>query len=125
MNIKKIMINQKFGSRKVIEELLERKNGYVMYKVQCDCGDIVILNGSYLRCKNRPCKKCSAKLNTLKGKDHPRYKHGMSTRINGKHPIYSIWVAMRQRCNDVNDQQYHDYECLRNRILNFSVVNVN
>lgn len=109
MNIKKIMIGKRFGNRTVVEELSERKNGYIMYKVQCDCGDVVILNGSYLRTRERPCKCCSAKLNTLKGKDHYGYKHGMAKRTTGKDRIYSIWIAMRQRCNDPNDQQYHDY----------------
>ena len=106
---KNLMIGQRFGSRTVIEELEQRKNGYIMYKVKCDCGDIVILNGSYLRSRERPCKSCSLKINTKKGKDHYAYKHGMASRTKGRDRIYSIWVAMRQRCNDLNDQQYHDY----------------
>ena len=97
---KNLMIGQRFGSRTVIEELEQRKNGYIMYKVKCDCGDIVILNGSYLRSRERPCKSCSLKINTKKGKDHYAYKHGMASRTKGRDRIYSIWVAMRQRCND-------------------------
>lgn len=102
-------IGQRFGTRTIIKQLDERKNGYIMYKVKCDCGDLIVLNGSYLRSRNRPCKSCSAKLNTKKGKDHYAFKHGMATRTKGKDRIYSIWVAMRQRCNDINDQQYNDY----------------
>lgn len=109
MNRKNLMIGEKFGSRTIVEELKERKNGYIMYRVKCDCGDVVILNGSYLRSKNRPCKSCSAKLNTKKGKDHYAYKHGMASRTKGRDRIYSIWVSMKQRCNDPNDQQYSDY----------------
>lgn len=109
MYIKKLNIGQRFGTRTIIEELEQRKNGYILYKVQCDCGDIVILNGSYLRTRNRPCKSCSAKLHTKKGKDHYAYKHGMAVRTKGKDRIYSIWIAMRQRCNDPNDQQYSNY----------------
>ncbi len=109
MYIKKISLGHRFGTRTIIEELEQRKNGYIMYRVKCDCGDIVVLNGSYLRSRERPCKCCSAKLHTKKGKDHHGYKHGMATRTKGKDRIYSIWVAMRQRCNDVNDQQYNDY----------------
>ena len=104
-----LTIGQKFGTRTIIEELSERKNGYIMYKVKCDCGDIVTLNGSYLRTRNRPCKSCSAKLNTKKGKDHYAYKHGNASRTKGRDRIYAVWVAMRQRCNDRNDQQYNDY----------------
>jgi hypothetical protein len=109
MNRKILKIGEKFGTRTIIEQLSERKNGYILYKVKCDCGDIIILNGSYLRSRNRPCKSCSAKKHTKKGKDHWAYKHGMASRIKGKDRIYSIWIAMRQRCNDHNDQQYHDY----------------
>jgi hypothetical protein len=106
---KDLIIGQRFGTRTITEQLPDRKNGYVMYKVKCDCGDIVILNGSYLRSRQRPCKSCSAKLHTKKGIDHYAYKHGMASRTKGRDRIYSIWVAMRQRCNDVNDQQYADY----------------
>lgn len=109
MYIKKIEIGTKFGARTVIEELETRKNGYLLYKVKCDCGDIVTLNGSYLRSQERPCKCCSAKINTKKGKDHYAFKHGMASRTKGKDRIYSVWVALRQRCNDPNDKQYHDY----------------
>lgn len=103
------MIGQRFGSRTITFELPTRKNGYIMYEVTCDCGDITILNGSYLRTKNRPCKSCSAKINTVKGENHYAYKHGMATRTQGKDRIYAVWVSMRQRCNDPNDQQYNDY----------------
>ncbi len=109
MNRKSLKIGEKFGTRTIVKEMSERKNGYIMYKVQCDCGDVVILNGSYLRSRNRPCKSCSAKKNTKKGVEHYAFKHGMASRTKGKDRIYSIWVAMRQRCNDINDQQYHDY----------------
>jgi hypothetical protein len=106
---KDLMISQRFGTRTVIEEMPERKNGYVLYKIKCDCGDIVILNGSYLRTKNRPCKSCSAKKNTKKGKDHYAYKHGMASRTKGRDRIYAVWIAMRQRCNDPNDASYPSY----------------
>ena len=103
------MIGQRFGSRTVIQEIPERKNGYVIYLVRCDCGDEVKLNGSYLRSKERPCKSCSLKKNTKKGKEHYAYKHGGASRTKGRDRIYAVWVAMRQRCNDPNDQQYNDY----------------
>lgn len=109
MYIKKILNGERFGTRTVIEELPYRKNGYIIYKVQCDCGNVVELNGSYLRTSGRPCKNCSAKKNTKKGKDHYSFKHGMATRTKGKDRIYAVWIAMRQRCNDPNDRQYHDY----------------
>jgi hypothetical protein len=109
MYIKKIEIGSRFGTRTVVEELPQRKNGYIMYMVKCDCGDVVKLNGSYLRSKNRPCKCCSAKIHTKKGKEHYAFKHGHASRTKGRDRIYAVWVSMRQRCNDPNDQQYADY----------------
>ncbi len=109
MYTKKLSVGQRFGTRTIIEELSERKNGYIMYRVKCDCGDIITLNGSYLRTRERPCKSCSAKKHTKKGQEHYAFKHGMASRTKGKDRIYSIWIAMRQRCNDPNDQQYHAY----------------
>lgn len=106
---KNIMIGQRFGTRTVTEEIPERKNGYIIYKVQCDCGDIMALNGSYLRSKNRPCKSCSAKKNTKKGEDHYAFKHGKASQRTGKDKMYSVWVAMRSRCNDKNNAQFKDY----------------
>ena len=106
---KDLLIGTRFGTRRIIEQMPERKNGYIIYKVQCDCGDVVMLNGSYLRTQNRPCKSCSAKKNTKKGTDHYAYKHGCASRTKGRDRIYSIWVAMRQRCNDCNDRQFSDY----------------
>ena len=36
------------------------------------------------------------------------YKHGFS--LNGKvHPIYKIWVSMKQRCNNPRDRAFKDY----------------
>jgi hypothetical protein len=70
MYIKKIELGARFGTRTVVEELAKRKNGYIMYRVQCDCGDSVVLNGSYLRTRERPCKSCSAKQNTVKVSAH-------------------------------------------------------
>lgn len=109
MYTKEIAIGHRFGSRTVTEVLPERKNGYIIYRVVCDCGDEMKLNGSYLRTKNRPCKSCSAKLNTPKGKAHYAFKHGMASRTKGRDRIYSVWVAMRQRCNDPANAQYKDY----------------
>lgn len=109
MNKKELNIGQRFGSRTIINQLKERKNGYIMYEVKCDCGDVVKLNGSYLRSKIRPCKNCSAKLKNKKGFDHYNFKHGHSTRVNGKNPLYHIWVSMRYRCSNPNDKQYKDY----------------
>ncbi len=106
---KDLLPGDRFGTRTVIESIPERKNGYVMYLVRCDCGVISTLKGSYLRCDERYCKSCSAKKTAVRGKDHKFYKHGMASRSKGRDRIYAVWVALRQRCNDPNDRQYKHY----------------
>jgi hypothetical protein len=110
MYIKKIGIGEIFGTRTVIEELIEKKYGYILYLVQCKCGEISKLSGAYLRqYPNRTCRTCSLKKNNVKGEDHYNYKHGRASRIHGKQRLYHIWISMRERCNNPNAKQYKDY----------------
>ncbi len=110
MNIKYLNIGSKIGNRRIIERLPERKNGYVIYIVECVCGEKSKVSGSYLRqYPNRLCRNCSLKLKNKKGEEHYAHKHGLASRIHGKKRIYHIWIAMRERCNNPNAKQYKDY----------------
>lgn len=109
MNIKYLTIGERIGTRTVIEMLDERFNGYVRYVVRCDCGNISTISGSYFRLKQPLCRNCSSKKNGVKGKKHYAYKHGWSTRRYGKDRLYAVWVSMRSRCSNSNDNQYKDY----------------
>ena len=110
MYIKPIKIGEQFGERIVIEKTNETKNGYVIYLVQCKCGETSKVSGTYLRqYPNRLCRNCSLKLKNRKGKDHYAFKHGRASRIHGKQRIYHIWISMRERCNNPNAKQYKDY----------------
>lgn len=109
MNRKNIPIGSRFGTRVVVEELPERKNGYIIYRVRCDCGNISTMNGSYLRIQNRPCRNCTAKLCVKKGEQHHFYKHGKAVRDLGKTPTYNIWVSMRARCRNPSDRSFKNY----------------
>jgi len=42
-----------------------------------------------------------------KGENNPSYKHGYAMR-NNHHPLYDIWLHMKQRCYDKNSTRY-DY----------------
>ena len=107
---KPLVVGQLIGQRMIVEELNERKNGYVLYLVKCICGDLSKVSGSYLRqYPERLCRNCSLKKSNPKGKDHYRYKHGRASRIHGKQRIYHIWISMRERCNNPNNKQYKDY----------------
>jgi len=107
---KDLIIGEKFGDRVVIEQLEERKHGYVWYLVKCKCGNISKLSGSYLRqYPNKKCNSCTKLDKSPKGKNHCNFKHGLASRSLGKDRLYHIWVCMRQRCNNPNAKQYKDY----------------
>lgn len=109
MHRKDLKIGERIGSRVILEQLPERKYGYVIYRVKCDCGLISDLSGTYLRCRrNSPCKRCSALQRISKGENHYAYKHGKASR-GARHPIYNRWVSMRSRCNNPNDPNYKNY----------------
>ena len=42
------LVGQKFGKLLVVEKTSERRNGLVMYKCQCDCGNITVAKSSKL-----------------------------------------------------------------------------
>jgi hypothetical protein len=48
--------------------------------------------------------KSGERPNVLSGKDHPRYKHGMS-----ESAVYAVWTMMIQRCTNPNNAAYRNY----------------
>lgn len=107
---KPILIGEKFGERTVILETDERKNGYVLYLVECRCGELSKVSGSYLRkYPDKLCRKCTCKKVAKTGKSNHFYRHGQSQRSMGKTSVYNSWISMRSRCNNKNDDQYKDY----------------
>jgi len=98
---KMIQINngEKFSRYTVIERV-ENIDGRPHYKCLCDCGNIRVVSGKYLR--KGLSKSCGCygaeqrKLSTT--------THGLS---NSKE--YTAWMNMKARCNDVNNKQYSDY----------------
>jgi hypothetical protein len=93
-NIKDMdLTNKKFGKLKVIEKVPEKNKGYIIWKCQCDCGNI-----SYVRTiplidgKIKQCSSCSHK------------KHEMcDTRI------YYIWEGLKGRCLNPKNKDYKSY----------------
>ena len=96
----KDMTGMVFGRLKVIEYAGENKYNSALWKCECECGKIVIVNGSCLR--NGDTKSCGC---YSADKTRERQKiHGLSnTRI------YSIWHNMLQRCNNKNIPEYRFY----------------
>ncbi len=106
MNRKIISNGTRFGKRTVLDQAGRTPNGYIRYRVQCDCGSIDVVNGSTLRAgKSLCCKYCA---NKARGTQCSHFKHGQAYHKN-RTKIYNVWVSMRSRCKNPNDLQYSDY----------------
>jgi len=110
MNRKILNIGDKFGGWIILEQLQEKKNGYILYKVKCLCGTEMIHAGHYIRSLKSPfCRSCSAKKRIPKGKENKFFKHGASMKDNPLRNTNKVWVVMKQRCNNINSRDYKNY----------------
>lgn len=78
------------------------KNGYksVMWNCICDCGNKCIVRSKSL--KSGDTKSCGC-LSKEKTGNMARKHRGFGTRL------YTIWISMRQRCNNPKNNAYHNY----------------
>ena len=96
------MFNKKFGRLTVIE-FVGSKNKRRMWKCQCECGNITIVDTNSLTTGNTT--SCGCKHKELYQKHSIEMKkHGMSnTRL------YHCWTDMRQRCNNPKNKCFKYY----------------
>lgn len=92
---KKNITGQRFGKLTVLEETAERaSNGTVIWKCECDCGNIISISGTELRCgRQTSCGKCSKYENLLGQKFNSLTVIADTfTKVNGK----EVWEC---RCD--------------------------
>lgn len=87
------MIGKKFSNLTVVSEGDRGKKGDILWNCKCECGRVKQINGHSLR------KGLSKSCGCLKMK-----ANGLST-----HPIYRVWVRMKERCLSPNNKKYKDY----------------
>lgn len=90
----------KFGSLTIIRKTNERKHGFIVYEVQCDCGEIEYRISTGIRA-NSKCKKCRQKSIVKSVKTHGRYA------VNKR--LATICKNAYIRCTDKNNPSYKDY----------------
>lgn len=97
---RKDLSGMRFGRLTVIGEHHRNEKGRYMWLCQCECGNTTIVNGGDLR------KGCTKSCGCLKKSLVPKpiRTHGKS-----KTPLYKIWIAMRQRCENPKEKNYHRY----------------
>lgn len=98
---KKINLEKrKFGRLNVVSENGRTKNGKVLWKCVCECGNIKNIESYSLLSGHTKSCGCFRKEITKKR----AITHGM-----GNTPIYAIWTAIKQRCNNPNCKSYKNY----------------
>jgi len=95
------MTSQVFGRLTVIAVSTEKvKQNKIFWECLCECGNVVVIDGSHLRTGNT--KSCGCfKIDRLKA---AKTVHGMCNT-----PTYSSWEHMRCRCNNPNSNYFADY----------------
>ena len=95
MNISKDIIGKRFGKLVVLEPTNKRSGTDVVWKCQCDCGNIAYVATRHLR--GNSTKSCGCMQNHGK-------THGESFSR-----LYNVWSAMKRRCFNPNDKRYANY----------------
>lgn len=87
-----MMPGLQIGKWKIIEHAKVDKPQY-HYKVQCECGNIKIVNGNALRNgRSNQCRDCSLIIHNMEGT-----------------PTYNTWKCMWERCTRIKNHNYHRY----------------
>lgn len=79
------------------------KQGNTIGAFRCECGNEVERKTSLVLAG--VCGSCGCK----RAHRSPRFRAAVETHGKSRTPIYSIWKAMRQRCNDPNAIGFHLY----------------
>lgn len=76
-------------------------NGMSYYLCKCDCGcEVEVSHGNLRSGKTKSCGCISRQ----KGKDSPRFVHGMR-----KSKAYKSWCKIKERCYNPNNPDYYNY----------------
>ena len=99
------LIGMKFGRLTVVDfDRLQNHKTY--WKCVCDCGLTVVATGNNLRSGNTKSCGCLRREETaLRGKANTTHGESHSNRTR----LYTIWLGMRQRCDNPNRAAYKYY----------------
>lgn len=94
------LTGQRIGRLTVLQQAGKDKNGLLLWKCQCDCGNIFVTRGQDIR--RGKSTNCGCRHKEVLQKRN--YRHGMA----GTRP-YRIWKAMHSRCYNPKVPSYADY----------------
>ena len=96
------MTDKPYGRVTVLPHGAFRKGAAVYVLCRCECGTEWAADRASVR--RGKTKSCGC-LKRDKARDR-RTTHGYSS---GRHPLYSVWLSMNDRCNNPNADSYPDY----------------
>ena len=76
---------------------LAHREGRAHWRCLCDCGNEIVVASNHLQ-----------KVNGTASCGCARDTHGFS-RVGAIHPLYRVWLSMRERCNNPNNKRYEHY----------------
>lgn len=98
-------VGERYGRLTIVEELprTKAKDGHMLRVMRCvcDCGNEKITK--YVSLRNRHTQSCGCWW-----REAP-LKHGGSTKDSEYKRLYHVWCAMRNRCINPDDKNYHNY----------------
>ena len=101
--MKKVLIplnDKRFGRLTVVSRVPRNEGGHAIWKCRCDCGSERKITSDKLRSGNtRSCGCLKTELQKLR----------LTTHGKSHLPEYSIWCAIKNRCNNPNDKDYKYY----------------
>lgn len=98
------LTGKKFGRLTALCDTDERKNGLVMWKCICDCGEMIKIRSSDLIHAGVKSCGCLRDEKLIKRST----KHNFTKRTN-RNPSYNIWTDMKRRCYNSGRLDYKDY----------------
>lgn len=104
------LIGQKFNSLTVLEKTDKRSNGKVVWKCQCDCGNITYVHTSNLR--NGQVKSCGKCFNYLSLKSRIPKKH-IDTEIDIIGNIYGSQKVLADSGERIYSYKLYNCECIK------------
>jgi hypothetical protein len=99
------MLGQKFHRLLVLGEAPRKNKGHAMWECKCDCGTILVVDGTKLR--NGSTKSCGCF--RADSRRAPKGHGGSATHGMAETPEYGIWQAMKNRCFNANQEAYKKY----------------
>ena len=103
------LAGQKFGRLTVIERTGVLKNGSVLWRCQCDCGQMATATTAHL--KGGFVKSCGCLKREMASEVGKRSAthHGCSRIDTKQNRLYSVWKNMKYRCNNPKAKPYPSY----------------